>query len=205
MWQGASSPFAAGQVTDNQSNSYALDREHRDTVDGFASMGIFSDVDIGSPSGTFTVTLDPPGSNNTYVEWVAVEFSGLADSSVLDQVNSAIGTSSTPTVTSGTTTQADELVLGCLAVTGSSALGIDLPGGFSQLHLHDSSSDTIGHLSAYKIVSATGTQNFNGGTVAGALPRWAIGVATYKATGATLVQSHFRFRNDDGTLAAKVY
>jgi hypothetical protein len=183
MWQGAFNHFGISDVTDNQSNSYTMDREDQDATDRLANAAIYSDVDIGSPSGTFTITLNPAGTNNTYVEWIAVEFSGLLDISVLDKVNSANGTNSNPTVTSAATTQADELVLGCLGVTGSASLGIDLPAGYSQLYLHDSSSDTVGHLSAYKIVSATGAQTFDGGTVAGALPRWAICVATYKGTG----------------------
>lgn len=197
--------FTAGNVTDNQSgNVYGL--EVVTNIDA-AAIAIFGDISIGSPSGTFTLTLNPPGSSGCWVEWIGVEFSGLLND-VGDKFSTATGNNQNPTVTTATTTLADELVLGVLAVISGAAIGIDLPGGYTQLHIHQSADDTIGHLSAYKIISATGAQTFDGGTI-DASRRWSIGIITYKDAGgggaAVLEQTHYRWRNDDSGLVGPSY
>lgn len=172
--------FSGGEVTDNQSNTYGT---HLVNVQPNACMAIFGDGAIGTPSGTFTITINPVGSSGIYAEWIAVEFSGI-DALVGDQLAYSTTTSNTPTVTSGTTTYADELVMGLFTSVAGSAAGIDPAAGYTTLHLHDTGSDTVVHYSAYKIVSSIGTQNFNAGTTNSSTAH-TIGVLTWKGTAAT--------------------
>src|SRR5262245_32432735 len=70
-----------GSVTENQGNSYTMDVN---IIVGAARNSIHSNIEIGSPSGTFTITVNPPTSSTDYFEFCGVEFSGLADASAVD-------------------------------------------------------------------------------------------------------------------------
>jgi hypothetical protein len=60
------------------------------------------------------------------------------------------------------------------------ALGIDLPSGFTNLYIHQTANDTIGHSSDYKIIAATGAQSADWGTMTGSGFQSAK-IATFKA------------------------
>lgn len=203
VWRSGGATVSAGGITDNQSNTYSKADEG---AIGSICAGIFYDEDIGSPSGTFTVTINPDLAS-AYIEAVAIEVSGVADSSSLDQHNNATGNSSTPTVTSGTTAQADEFAVGALVVDDGSDAGIDTAAGWTTAHLHQSSGDTISAYQAYKVLSATGTQTFDGGTLSSSV-NWAIVVATFKgaASGSatlTAAQGSFALSGQAATFAIK--
>ena len=112
---------------------------------------ITSTVGLGN-SGRMTVT----------------EWSGAATSSVLDQHTNAStsggANTSQSTGTTGTTSQANELVIIALDTSGSpgsSNIGIPSPAvsGFTDLQKGQNTSSDIGFAHAYKIISSTGTQS----------------------------------------------
>ena len=180
--------IAAAEVTDNQSNTYARDAyigPNQPASPQAATCGIFSDIEIGSPSGTFTITINP-GNATDYFEWVGVEFSGLLDASALDITATNAGTDNSPLVSGGTTNQNDELWVGVCALTDElTDIGFDFPAGWTQLgNLVQDAATTIAFLSGYKIVSSTGTLAFDGGTTAYTATLangWVIAAAAYKA------------------------
>src|SRR4030095_9134830 len=89
-------------VTNNQSDTIAEDISINPGAGENSLAGIFADIDIGAPSGTYTITVDP--SNTTdYFEWTGTEFSGLEDAGALDTTASNSGISTVPAVTGGTT------------------------------------------------------------------------------------------------------
>ncbi len=179
-----SADLPTGCVTDNQGNG-SYPRAVRGPVHAINTVsGIFYAENIGSPSGTFTITVDPSGTGNL-IEFGAAEFSNMATSASLDKTQTNEGDSSTPTSgTTATTTQADELVLAVLATgNSSSALGIDLPSGFTNITINQDEASTVGHSFDYKIVSATGTQLADWGSVVVSNDPWSGCIATFKAAG----------------------
>jgi len=149
---------------------------------------------ISAPSGTFTVTANPPGTDN-YIEWNAHEVSGLDTSTSIDGTGTASGSSTTPTVTaSSATTQNNTITFGSISVdgygeTGGSALGIDeLSAPWVRSTLQQNGEATQGAYAAYKINSATLTPNFNAGTMNNS-HGWAAIVASFKSTGGAAATS----------------
>jgi hypothetical protein len=137
-------------------------------------------------AGNTVVTVDY--GTGFYIEGSLAEFSGVATSGALDQQasNSNAGSATPTSGTTGATTEADSLVVACLACAGNTNdQGIDTPAatGFSNLHVHQSYFDTIGHSSDYKVVAATGAQSASWGTMNGSYP-WAAKIATFKGAGA---------------------
>src|SRR5262245_42709425 len=160
---------AVGEVTDNQGNSYTQDKWAGPTGGtDHAAGGIHSDIDIGTPSGTFTITINPSNATD-YIEGVGVEFSGLADSSAVDISTSALGNNQSPTASGGTSNQADELWVGIACAQDNDDtldIGWDFPAGWTQIgDIISNPGITIAFISGYKIVSTTGTITFNGGTI----------------------------------------
>lgn len=141
---------------------------------------------MNATGGATTVTVDY--GTGFYVEGSVVEFSGMVTTSALDvQTSNSNAGSTTPTSgTTGTTSQANELVLVCVQVsTSSTNVGLDVPAttGYTNLHVEQDSGSTIGHSSDYKIVSATGTQSAAWGTLS-ASEAWSAKIATFKEASA---------------------
>lgn len=180
-WNGSNADMPAGSVTDNQSNTYS--RAVQSPLQSGGVCSIFYDESIGSPSGTHTVTVDPTGTGN-YLEFSAQEWSSFA-SSALDKTNGNNAASDSPTSGStGTLSQADELVIGVVGTyNGHSDVGIDPPSGYTNLSLFQNEGSTVGHSADYMIVSATTAQNISWGTVFDNLVPWGACVATFKAAG----------------------
>lgn len=123
-----SAAWTSGQVTDNQGNTYTL--AAASTANNGQQCGVWYAENIGSPSGTFTATLDPV-STGDYPNLIALEVTGLATSSSFDQTNTATGNSTAPNSGSITPSQADELVIG-VACTGGTVASIAAAGGWTE-------------------------------------------------------------------------
>lgn len=170
-------------VTDNQSNTYTKQAQ---MLDNKNQADLFADFSIGSPSGTFTVTVSPAFTSNNYITFVLLEISGLQTTSVLDQTataNIASPATSTTVGPTGTTAQADELVVAVLSTeTGDTNLNLTVPSGYTEIATEQNGNSLAGHQSAYKIVTATGTQSatwtHDGTANTGSL------IATFKAAAA---------------------
>lgn len=137
-------------------------------------------------AGNTVVTTDY--GTGFYIEGSVSEFSGVATSNALDvQASNGSAGSATPTSgTTGATSVADSVVIACLACAGNTNdQGIDTPAttGYSNMHVHQSYFDTIGHSSDYKILAATGTQSAAWGTLNGSYP-WTAKIVVFKGAGA---------------------
>jgi hypothetical protein len=144
-------------------------------------IGIYYKENTGA--GTPTVTLSYALSDASLKGLNIYEYSGLATSSSIDQVNSA-NSASTSTPTSGniTTTQASELILAAMTFSTSSTVTVSTEGsGFTQQH--DDALGTVGshdrvHV-ADQIVAATNTYSY-APTLSGALVSNLV-IASFKA------------------------
>lgn len=153
--------FAMSTVTDTQSNAYteaiALDfTDFQDHISVWYSENI--------TGGANTVTLTPTGSGN-YMAWVAMEFSGLLTASALDitATNTGFETATDANVTSGTTNQANELVLAvaAAAISGSSDVewGASAATGYTNVAQYENYSAIQTISVEYKVVSSVGAQS----------------------------------------------
>lgn len=146
----------------------------------------FQSYCANATGGATTVTVDY--GTGFYIRSTISEFSGITTTSPLDVQTSNSGTSSTPSSgTTGTTAQADELVLITLAVdTGPivGGLGIDAASGYTNMDVwQQDTADTFDYAGTshdYKIVAATGTQSGSWGTLVGSYA-WRGKIATFKA------------------------
>lgn len=161
--------------------------------------------------GATTVTVDY--GTGFYLRVCISEFSGLATASTLDVQTSNSGTSNSPTSgTTGTTAQADELVLASMAAdTGPLAggVGIDVPAttGYTNLDVWQQNSDVsaldyAGFSADYKIVSSTAAQSAAWGTLTASFV-WRGKIATFKAAAAAgvfikMVGNNFRLAGNGG-------
>lgn len=128
--------------------------------------------------GANTVTVTPNAAAN--IRWGIVEYSGLDTSAPLDQTTSTFGTSTSPDSGSVTTTQASELLVGCIgALSGGGAFTngasyttrfVVTVGGDDRDSLED------------RNVSSTGSYSA-GGTLATSAT-WGAIIGTFKASGA---------------------
>lgn len=114
--QGYLSYWQAGDVTDNQGNTYtvavakALSSAH---------CAIFYTV-VTASAGTFTITIDPANTGNTWIVGSAVEYSGTWNSATCLDVAQTSSSGSGTSLTTGTTLQtsrANELVAAICGIT----------------------------------------------------------------------------------------
>lgn len=104
--------FAAGDVTDNQGNTYIL--AAKGTSVGSGHVAIYYAANIGTPSGTFTITVQYDQVANGHM--IAEEWSGMgSDPALTVASNAGTGTS----LTSGTTTSVTPGVDGALVVAAA--------------------------------------------------------------------------------------
>lgn len=161
--------------TDDKSNTWNTTTAPSGPVNSRA----FVNYAMNVAAGTTVISVDYGATQ--WINESASEYSGLATASALDVEASNTATNSTPTSgTTGTTSLADELVLATFGADGgSSSLGIDLPPGYTNLHIDQSGTNIVGHSSDYRIVSATGTQIADWGSLT-ASPNWSGKIATFK-------------------------
>jgi len=183
-WDAGSTDQALA-VSDNQGNTYYEAITSDESGDAVAS--IWYAYNIGSPTGTFTVTINPAGTDD-YLAACAAEFSGLTTTDPKDVTVKSIGTNTSPVCgPTATTNQADELVIAVVQVSASDpTVGLDVPAttGYTNIEVEQDSSGIQGLSMDYKIVSSTGTQSAAWGTL-DATPSggWAGVIATFKAAG----------------------
>lgn len=135
-------------------------------------------------AGTHLVTVSWNGGTGTYGQFTVTEYSGLATSTPLDQSATGTGTGTSPSVgPSGTTTQANELVVAMFGASsfGTTNIGIDAATpGYTNIGIDQDSATVCAYASEFKTVAATGTQSCSWGTVAGNTVSWSMALATYK-------------------------
>jgi hypothetical protein len=149
--------FDAGSCTDSRSQTYTRDvTEAVDTGFGNIVVGVYSTPNAAA--GATTVTLTATGTTDDIT--IAIhEYSGMATSSPADQ-SSATGTGTSATHasgTTGTTTQADELVFLVDTHFGNAAT-VTAGSGYSLRESQTAVSD-MPIATEDKIVASTGTQS----------------------------------------------
>lgn len=145
-------------VSDNQGNSYTKAVESPNVSTCNTSSIWYANV--GTSSGTFTVTATNSGSaGSSYISAVALEYSGLASSSLVDQTASNSGTG-VGTLSSGsiTTTNANDLLIGvCCSDKSSNQTWTDPGAPWTQRFLESSGANYEMGIGNDRIVSVTGT------------------------------------------------
>lgn len=173
-------------VTDNQGNTYTADRSPEDV--GFGALTAMGHRTIVQSTGTLNITVSvDAGSPGVAVFCGCLGFSGIATSSPFDKSAFAAGSSANPASgTTGTLSQADELIVG---VTFTAGRTLTTTNDYIKAEQNDISL-------VYKIVSATTAENMTGTITS---DDWMVLAETYKgAANVTLEQTHARWRNDDG-------
>jgi len=182
LWGGWSSAETTS-CTDSQGNSYSVDvNEYYSGAGLYTIVCSAHNVSALGTSDMITLTF----SSGTYgVAATVHEFSGLAAVATIDQAASNNGSSATPSSGStATTTQADELLVGAIGVSGPPTDSFTPGSGYTVLSSIGFTGVWNGTIRPeYQIVSATGSYQADGtlGTSSG----WAAGIATYKAAAAT--------------------
>ena len=165
-------------VADSQGNTYTEDRRQVQTTDGHRTF-IFSAPNIAAGANTVTVTF----SGGVTCRFAIHEYSGLATSSVLDQVNSAEDDTNTAWSSGDvTTTQADELLFGFASGQNSQARLVTKGAAYT-LREYITVDLAFRIISEDRIVAATGTYNANWTINNGTETKTAL-IATYKAPAA---------------------
>ncbi len=197
LWGGWSSAETTS-CTDSQGNSYSVDvNEYYSGAGLYTIVCSAHNVSALGTSDTITLTF----SSGTYgVSATVHEFSGLAAVATLDQVASNNGSSATPSSgNTATTTQAEELLVGAIGVSGPPTDSFTPGSGYTALSSVGFTGVWNGTIRPeYRIVSATGSYQADGtlGTSRG----WAAGIATYKAAAATTnVTVSGTLYSDEGT------
>jgi hypothetical protein len=173
-------------VTDSKTNTWAQDAFSEDNSTGNAGASVNSTI-LTSAGASHTVTVTA-GQAGSYFEFDCCEFTGMASSSALDKTATTKTSTSPNTATTAATTQADEIVVGCLAAnTNVNPAGIADPPtvnasttGVTSIGVNQDAPNTIGYEAAYKIIAATGTQAVAWTYTTGASGTGSA-VATYKA------------------------
>lgn len=140
--------------TDNQSNTYAVDKQQLETVSFQTAM--VGSGKIATASGTFTVTNNI--SPASFMVWQPCEFSGLDSTTWLDQTGSqTAGATTTITVTaSGANAQSGDLVVACMTWHGAATTNahISTPTGYTQLWVDQDEQNDIAGQCSYKVAGA---------------------------------------------------
>jgi len=183
--------LAAGGCTDNQSNSYSRAVRGPVTQRGAAAdymvSAIYYDESIGTPGGTFTITVNPAGTGSFgAIVGVGIEWSGFAASS-LDVTQTAGGQTGSPTTgTTAATAQNDELalaVMGCSDAANADVTyaSITVDGAHIE-RAEELDSDTYQAGEADSLIlTTTGTQSATWTTVSPASSWYSGCIATFKA------------------------
>jgi hypothetical protein len=178
--------LSSGKITDNQSGSYTLDRSDEGFYyPRYDAAGVWSDLNIAAPSGTFTITYTVSNGGDNQADCLigAIAVQSLATSGALDQVQSANGTGQTAaTGSTGATAQNDEIAVACCTIRNTVTNTLTPPSGFTEIYNEGDAGYTDGG-AAYKILTATGAQSASW-TMAGAgVTGWAAVIGTYKGLG----------------------
>jgi hypothetical protein len=110
--------FPANGVTDNRGNTYQL--ATKTALASNARAAIYYATNIASGAGTFTLTVNPSGSNGP-ITVNAMEYTGIAAVGALDKVATASGTGASVSTGSITTSSPNELLVGVAAANPDAA------------------------------------------------------------------------------------
>ena len=153
-----SSAANISSVTDNQGNTYTKAIDRNGGNGGLSEASIWYCASIGSPSGIHTITTNATAGVDNYIVVIASEVSGQDTSAPLDASTSAAisTTGDVATGTTGTLSQANEIVFIAASVSGSSSnITIDTPATYTRIGVQQDSNTYIGFEGSYKIVAAT--------------------------------------------------
>ena len=153
-----------GSVTDNHGNTYdqvAQGASIKSSQQG-ARGYIFIAENIGAPSGSFAITVDPEGTSAVQaIAWGAIEVSGLKSPPSFDvhgytAVNQATSTTAS---TFQPTAQANELAVAVLSIRHNQVYAAIVPDGtWSSHQIHqDSVTGPPAHSMVSKVLTSAGT------------------------------------------------
>lgn len=191
-------------ITDTASNSYAeaVKREIGGASgDGVASAIWYSKNSAALASGS-TITVDWYTGNNPTVKSISAFYcEGIDTTAPLHEIGTAIGTSSTPSVsTAAATTQADVLTVGIVATEGPSSdtFTQDASPAYGNIPVRvgTSGGSAVSNITlsgGYFIESATGVKTYN--PTLGTSRDWAAVIATFKGGAGGLTPSLFTNSN----------
>jgi hypothetical protein len=183
----------AWTASDNKGNTWTS----AVLTDTTGKMQIFYAQNI-TGGASHQVTLTVAGPSNTYLIITVLEYSGVATSSALDKANAAFTATNTTAYTSptsATTTQADELLIGCHHAYQSAATPTPATNWTTVATQAGSTFHT--HAVQERIVTATGAYA-SSGTWSATGPNHTDAIVTFKAAGGGTAYS------DSVSLAASV-
>ncbi len=143
----------------------------------------FANAQAVGSGATITITLGT-NTNVTGIEIAAYQITGIVTSSPLDKTNSQVN-SSTPSVATGTLTQAVEIIFGGCGLGGTSPSGLNESANFTQLYNHRTSSNTIWLDVGYDIVASTASVAYAPGPVGTGNQDTSVAVATFEGAAST--------------------
>ncbi len=182
-------PVSSASCSDSRGNTYTRDA----TVPSSGSntrLTICAAHNTTALTPSDTITINFGFTVQTRVA-VANEFSGIATVSALDRIslNSGIFSSAPFTGSTGITSQANELVIGAVAVAGPNSDSFNTDPTYTVLGRVGTNSSSFGSNqtinSAYKIVSSIGSQSLSS-SIMSPSRSWAAGVVTYRAAAVTV-------------------
>ncbi len=186
-WNNANWDLTA--VTDNQGNTYAIDAEvnvaDNDPPDTPRNGAFIASTKIATSSGSHTVTVDPQDASGNYIEWTAIEFSGLHATTHLHKTGTnsgyaAAGTDASVTASTANTVADCLVVAVCSVSNNDSALTLTTPTtGYTAVDVNQDAALTIGYQSSYKTVSGTETSSATWTHDNTSAEGWAAAIATY--------------------------
>jgi hypothetical protein len=153
-------------VTDNQGNAYSNAVTARDAINGFQVCRI-AYAEIGVSAGSFTVTQTASNLGASYFTWSAIEFSGVKDSSPVDQIGTQAegpGSTSITVNTAGNLTENDELVVSTVGLDSAVNHTSITASGYTSVYNEPDGTTYDAGAGAYKILS--------GGSGAGQSAAW---------------------------------
>ena len=157
----ASPSFGTSDVTDSKGNTYTrLAFKIQTNGSQYAGTGIYYCANPGSMGASHTVTYTDTAASNCTIHIEAIEISGQDTAGGAD-VTATDGNSSSGTPSTGTTAataQADEIAIATAGGYNAAAPSITAtPSGYTDI-ANTAATDGFLGMSAYKILSATGTQ-----------------------------------------------
>lgn len=171
-----SSGFDVGSVTDDRGNTYTLAKKSNLQTEIRSAIYYALNVAALTP----TITVNAAAGTDNFIEFGALEVSGLAASGVVDQTASANGATTTtpPSGTTAATTVADELLIAVMTADNGNTLNIQPAGGWTQSHVENDGANFLNWSAVRKTVAATGTQSH---TWSGSNGEYSACIATFKA------------------------
>lgn len=143
-------------VTDSKLNSYSNAVPDQADGSGGSVRQDYKAAGTGGASHTFTVT---GGSASFFASFSVFEVSGAASVSPLDQIAADTDTTDTnhSTPSTGTTSQANELLIGAGGTISTTTYTTDVGAGWTEGFNVTTDGDSEGIVTGYKVVSAIGT------------------------------------------------